>query len=53
VLAVSADGLTVACGEGSLQVTELQRPGGKRLPARQFLQSAGELVGQVFARHGA
>jgi methionyl-tRNA formyltransferase len=53
VLAVSPDGLTVACGDGSLRVTELQRPGGKRLPARQFLQSAGDLVGQVFAPRGA
>jgi len=38
VLAVTDDGITVACGEGALQLTELQRPGGKRLPARQFLQ---------------
>ncbi|MBC7954238.1 MAG: methionyl-tRNA formyltransferase [Cytophagales bacterium] len=38
VLAVTDDGITVACGEGALQLTELQRPGGKRLSARQFLQ---------------
>ena len=53
VLEASSAGLVVACGEGNLLITELQRPGGKRLPARQFLQSAGDLVGQVFAPRGA
>ena len=33
----AADGVTIACGEGALCVTELQRPGGKRLGAREFL----------------
>jgi len=33
----SADGVTIACGDGALRVTELQRPGGKRLSAREFL----------------
>jgi methionyl-tRNA formyltransferase len=28
----------VACGEGALRVTELQKPGGKRLPAAEFLK---------------
>jgi methionyl-tRNA formyltransferase len=37
VLAVDKIGVTVACGEGALTLTELQRPGGKRLPAAQFL----------------
>jgi len=36
-----------------LLVTELQRPSGKRLPARQFLQSVGDLAGQVFEPRGA
>jgi len=53
VLAASPAGLLVACGDCSLLITELQRPGGKRLPARQFLQSAGDLVGQVFVPRGA
>ena len=53
VLGASPDGLRVACGEGSLVVTELQRPGGKRVPAAQFLQAAGDLAGQVFAPRGA
>jgi len=39
VLAADAHGVIVACGKGSaLQVTELQKPGGRRQPAQQFLQ---------------
>jgi methionyl-tRNA formyltransferase len=38
---VQADGarLVVACGEGGLELLELQRPGGKRQPVQAFLQS--------------
>ena len=36
VLAVSPEGIRVACGEDALQLTELQRPGGRRLTAREF-----------------
>jgi methionyl-tRNA formyltransferase len=32
-----AEGVTIACGDGALRVTELQRPGGKRMGAREFL----------------
>lgn len=32
------DGVLVACGEGALRVRELQKPGGKRLPAAEFLK---------------
>jgi len=49
VLAVAEDGITVACGDGALLLAELQRPGGKRLPARQFLQGKPIQPGQVFA----
>jgi methionyl-tRNA formyltransferase len=31
-------GLIVACGAGALQLLELQKPGGKRLAAEEFLQ---------------
>jgi len=37
VTAVAPDGITVACGQAALRVTELQRAGGKRLPAQAFL----------------
>ena len=33
-----ADGIVVACGEGALRLTTLQKPGGKRLPAAEFLK---------------
>jgi len=46
ILRVDPLGLRVACGEGILVITELQRSGGKRLPAAEFLRgfplSAGE-----------
>ncbi|RZT38405.1 methionyl-tRNA formyltransferase [Cupriavidus agavae] len=39
VLAADGAGVIIACGGGSaLQVTELQKPGGRRQPAQQFLQ---------------
>jgi methionyl-tRNA formyltransferase len=39
VLAANAhDGVQIACGSGVLHVTELQKPGGKRLPAAEFLK---------------
>ncbi len=46
VLAVSADGPVVACGSGSVRLTELQRAGGKRLPAAAFLQARPLQVGE-------
>jgi len=38
ILLVNDEGVTVACGQGALTLTELQRPGGKRLPVREFLR---------------
>jgi methionyl-tRNA formyltransferase len=37
VLAAVADGIRVACGEGVLLIRELQRAGGRRLRAREYL----------------
>nr|WP_314626175.1 methionyl-tRNA formyltransferase [uncultured Noviherbaspirillum sp.] len=34
----AGNGLLVACGSGTLLVTQLQKPGGKRLAAEEFLQ---------------
>ena len=45
VLAAAGDGVVIACGEGALRVTELQKPGGKRLPARLFLAGFPLAVG--------
>ena len=38
VLAADADGVVVACGQGVLCMTLLQRAGGKRLAAGDFLR---------------
>ena len=49
VLGAGADGVDVACGEGTiLRLTELQKPGGKRLPAREFLAGFALRPGQRF-----
>jgi methionyl-tRNA formyltransferase len=38
VLTAGADGISVACGDGALRLEELQRAGGRRLPAAAFLR---------------
>ena len=48
ILSAGADGIRVATGEGVLNLLELQRAGGKRLPAREFLQGFAVAPGQVF-----
>ena len=48
VLRADKDGVVVACGSGALCLTELQKPGGKRLPAAQFLAGARLQAGQQF-----
>ena len=49
VLRVDETGITVACGQQALRLTELQRAGGKRLPAAAVLQAKPIAVGAVFA----
>ena len=49
VLAVSPEGPIVACGAGSVRLSELQRAGGKRLPAAAFLQARPLPAGARFA----
>jgi methionyl-tRNA formyltransferase len=41
VLQADAGGIVVACGAGALRLTELQKPGGKRLAAAEFLKGFG------------
>ena len=48
IVALGEDGIVVACGEGQLEITELQRPGGKRLAAADFLRGFPLHVGQRF-----
>jgi methionyl-tRNA formyltransferase len=53
VLAVGDAGVVVACGDGALRLTEMQRPGGRRLAAAQFLQGRPMAVGDTFEAHPA
>ena len=48
VLAADKRGILVACGSGSLLLTELQKAGGKRLPVAQFLAGHGVSAGARF-----
>ncbi len=48
LLAVSDAGLQVACGEGVLCLTQLQKPGGKRQPVADFVRHFKGAVGDVF-----
>ena len=45
---VQADdtGIVIACADGALRVTGLQKPGGKRLRPREFLQGFGLSAGE-------
>ena len=44
-----ASGLWVACAQGVLCITQMQRPGGKRQSAAEFLQGFTGAVGDVLA----
>jgi len=48
ILAVDRSNVVVACGQGALAVTELQKAGGKRLPVQQFLAGHPLKVGDRF-----
>ena len=41
--------LLLGCGEGLLQITELQMPGGKRQTAQQFVQGQHVKLGETFS----
>jgi len=47
VLRADAQGLVIGCGEGALRVTELQRPGGRRLGAADFLRGFDAAPGEA------
>lgn len=49
ILAADRSGVRVACGQGALLLTRLQRPGGKMLPAGEFLAGFPLAPGQVLA----
>ncbi len=41
--------ITVRCGEGALEILELQMPGGKRQSAQQFIQGQHVKLGEFFS----
>jgi len=52
VIRRSGDELVVACGEGALSLQELQKPGGRRLPVREFLSGFPVAAGERFSCAG-
>ncbi len=48
ILSVDRDSILVACGEGALAVSELQKAGGKRLMVREFLAGHALRAGDRF-----
>jgi len=49
VTGVDRQGIVVVCGKGLLRLTELQKAGGKRLPAESFLAGVMLRAGAVFS----
>lgn len=47
IVAITTAGITVAALQSTLLITELQRPGGKRLASAEFLRGCPLQVGQV------
>ena len=53
VLQLQTDAFDVATGDGLLRVTQVQRPGGKRISAAEFLHSQTLKVGMVLGQAAA
>jgi methionyl-tRNA formyltransferase len=53
VVSLGPQGLGVACGQGLLHLTVLQRAGGKRLPVAEFLRGCPVQVGERLGVDGA
>ncbi len=53
VIAIDAEGILVACAEGTLEIQELQESGRKRVDARAFASGRGVAVGDRFGNEGA
>ena len=50
VVSSPKEGLFVRCGEGALEVLELQAPGGKRMAAKAYLMGKGIEAGTILGR---
>jgi methionyl-tRNA formyltransferase len=53
ILRADKTGIVVACGLGALQIQSLQREGGRRLSAAEFLAGHPLHPGQVLGRHSS
>ncbi|MRD48573.1 methionyl-tRNA formyltransferase [Caenimonas koreensis DSM 17982] len=53
VIAVAGDSFDVQCGQGVLRVTQVQRPGGKRLAVADFLRGFDLKPGMAFEQPAA
>lgn len=51
IIAVDKEAILVACGKGALSLKTLQKPGGKALPAGQFLQGFPLKTGDCLGAH--
>ncbi|HET7662048.1 MAG TPA: methionyl-tRNA formyltransferase [Rhodanobacteraceae bacterium] len=49
ILAASREGIDIACGEGALRLTELQRAGKRRIPAADYLNARPGLTPDAVA----
>ncbi len=49
IVALGADGIVVACGTGSLRIERVQKSGGKRITAADFLAGNHLVVGEFLA----
>ena len=52
VIALDAEGILVACGQGTLEILELQESGRRRVDARAFISGRGVAVGDRFSKEG-
>ena len=50
ILSADKTGIVVGCGQGALRILELQREGGRRLPAAEFLAGHALRPGDKFER---
>jgi methionyl-tRNA formyltransferase len=49
IVNITQEGVELACGKGSVLLTELQRAGGKKMAASQLAQTLGWKTGQVLS----
>ncbi len=46
IISISESGIRIACGQGQLEITQLQKPGGKPISAKDYFNSLGRQAGR-------